>query len=133
MMDCQCQKFGILTVLLIFFELRSNWAVAIARLFIDRSWHKIFVHNVDKTTINMKKKKNKHTRSRSLAKGKEQGDNENDSAFTAQGKPVVHTGSTTQGGSNFGQGSMHLGSQSYRQGSQKNEGSNYEDERGFDI
>ncbi len=40
-------------------------------------------------------------------------------------------GSTTQGGSNYGQGSMHLGGNIYRQGSEKTRGSNYGNEREF--
>jgi len=38
---------------------------------------------------------------------------------------------TTQGGSNYGQGSSQLGGEAYRQGSTKTEGSNYNDEQGF--
>jgi hypothetical protein len=44
-------------------------------------------------------------------------------------KAVYHPGSTTQGGSDFGQGSSYLGSKSYKQGSVANEGSTYEGER----
>ena len=44
-------------------------------------------------------------------------------------KLVSHHGSTTQGGSDFGQGSSYLGSESYKQGSEGNSGSNYENER----
>jgi len=40
-------------------------------------------------------------------------------------------GSTTQGGSNFGQGSIQLGNSSAKQGSESNKGSNYEDEQGW--
>jgi hypothetical protein len=47
-----------------------------------------------------------------------------------QGKPIYKTGSTTQGGSNFGQGSMELGPDSYKQGSVKNKGANYKNEAG---
>lgn len=53
--------------------------------------------------------------------------------FSTQGRPQVRTGSTTQGGSDFGQGSMHLGSHANRQGAEKNEGSNYDNEDNFDI
>lgn len=42
---------------------------------------------------------------------------------------VTHTGSTTQGGSNFGQGQSSLGSQ--QQGTEKGTGSNYENEQGW--
>jgi hypothetical protein len=47
-------------------------------------------------------------------------------------KATYHHGTTTQGGSNFGQGSLDLGKHSYRQGSEKNEGANYGNERGWD-
>jgi len=40
-----------------------------------------------------------------------------------------HHGSTTQGGSNFGQGSSELGKQANRQGSEGNSGSNYGNEK----
>jgi hypothetical protein len=46
-------------------------------------------------------------------------------------KASFHPGSTIQGGSNFGQGSNDLGKHSYRQGSEKNEGANYGNERGW--
>ena len=42
-----------------------------------------------------------------------------------------HHGSTTQGGSNFGQGSMQLGKKADRQGSESNSGANYENEKGL--
>lgn len=42
---------------------------------------------------------------------------------------VVHTGSTTQGGSNFGQGQSSLGKQ--QQGAEKSAGSDYENEQGW--
>lgn len=42
---------------------------------------------------------------------------------------VVPSGSTTQGGSNFGQGQTSLGNQ--RQGEEKGKGSNYENEQGW--
>jgi hypothetical protein len=44
-------------------------------------------------------------------------------------KRVVHTGSTTQGGSNFGQGQSSLGNP--QQGTEKGRGSNYENEQGW--
>lgn len=47
-------------------------------------------------------------------------------------KATYHHGTTTQAGSNFGQGSLDLGKHSYRQGSEKNEGANYGNERGWD-
>ncbi len=40
-------------------------------------------------------------------------------------------GSTTQGGSNFGQGSHQLGKASQKQGSNTGSGSNYADEAGW--
>ena len=42
-----------------------------------------------------------------------------------------HHGSTTQGGSNYGQGSQDLGNKSIKQGSESNEGSNYDSEEGW--
>ena len=66
-----------------------------------------------------------------LEKGKKSG--MKDDKISSQRKPVVNTGSTTQGGSNFGQGSMELGSKSNKQGARKNKGSNYDNEEGFDI
>lgn len=47
-----------------------------------------------------------------------------------QGRASYHTGSTTQGGSNFGQGSHQLGGESYHQGDVANRGSNYDNEAG---
>jgi hypothetical protein len=44
-------------------------------------------------------------------------------------KPIYHHGSTTQGGSNFGQGSSNLGSDARRQGDIANSGSSYDGER----
>jgi hypothetical protein len=44
-------------------------------------------------------------------------------------KEIVHTGSTTQGGSNFGQGQGSLGNP--QQGAEKGRGSNYENEQGW--
>jgi len=44
-------------------------------------------------------------------------------------KATFHTGSTTQGGSNFGQGSMQLGKEGNKQGSESNSGSNYGNEK----
>jgi hypothetical protein len=46
-----------------------------------------------------------------------------------QGRPKYHTGSTTQGGSNHGQGSMQLGADANKQGSEKNRGANYDNEQ----
>jgi hypothetical protein len=43
----------------------------------------------------------------------------------------IHHGSTTQGGSNFGQGSQDLGNKSIKQGSESNKGSNYDSEEGW--
>ncbi|HEY4110901.1 hypothetical protein [Puia sp.] len=40
-----------------------------------------------------------------------------------------HHGSTTQGGSNFGQGSLQLGKDANRQGSEGNSGSDYRNEQ----
>jgi hypothetical protein len=44
-------------------------------------------------------------------------------------KKVVHVSSTTQGGSNFGQGQSSLGKQ--QQGTEKGSGSSYENEQGW--
>ena len=43
-----------------------------------------------------------------------------------------HHGSTTQGGSNFGQGSNDLDKHAIRQGSEANDGASYDNERGWD-
>jgi len=43
----------------------------------------------------------------------------------------IHPGSTTQGGSDFGQGSSQLGKKSLKQGSEKGKGSNYDNEQGW--
>ena len=45
-----------------------------------------------------------------------------------QGRAEFKTGSTTQAGSNYGQGSSHLGGESYQQGDSSNTGSNYDNE-----
>ena len=42
-----------------------------------------------------------------------------------------HHGSTTQGGSNYGQGSMQLGRNANKQGSEGSSGSSYNNERGW--
>jgi hypothetical protein len=42
-----------------------------------------------------------------------------------------HHGSTTQGGSNFGQGSLQLGDKANRQGSESNDGASYANEKGW--
>ncbi|GEM_PF-1238054 len=47
-----------------------------------------------------------------------------------QGRASFHPGSTTQGGSNYGQGSGYLGPSSYKQGSETGKGTNYENEIG---
>lgn len=41
---------------------------------------------------------------------------------------VQAAGSTTQGGSNYGQGSLQLSGNAYKQGSEKNAGANYQNE-----
>lgn len=46
-----------------------------------------------------------------------------------QGRSIVNTGSTVQGGPDYGQGSSHLGSRAYKQGEKKNEGANYGNEK----
>lgn len=46
-------------------------------------------------------------------------------------RATTHHGSTTQGGSNFGQGSTQLDNKSIKQGSESGKGSNYEDEQGW--
>ena len=56
-----------------------------------------------------------------------------DSAATHHGQASYRTGSTTQGGSNHGQGSMHLGGESYQQGDAKNAGANYGNESGVNL
>jgi hypothetical protein len=51
-----------------------------------------------------------------------------------EGKPnkaSFHHGSTTQGGSNFGQGSLQLGRYASHQGSESNEGADYRNEQGW--
>lgn len=45
-----------------------------------------------------------------------------------QGRPAYHPGSTTQGGSNYGQGSYQLGKAANKQGSEMNRGVNYGNE-----
>jgi len=47
-------------------------------------------------------------------------------------RATFHHGSTTQGGSNFGQGSNDLPKQSIQQGNESNDGSNYDGEQGWD-
>lgn len=47
-----------------------------------------------------------------------------------QGRTSFHSGSTTQGGSNYGQGSHHLGGEAYHQGDTSNTGTNYDNESG---
>jgi hypothetical protein len=47
-------------------------------------------------------------------------------------KATYHHGSTTQGGSTFGQGSTQLGKDGNRQGSESNKGANYDHEQGWD-
>jgi len=52
-----------------------------------------------------------------------------------EGKPnraSFHHGSTTQGGSDFGQGSMQMGRYGNAQGSESNDGANYDGEQGWD-
>jgi hypothetical protein len=49
-----------------------------------------------------------------------------------QSKATFHHGSTTQGGSNFGQGSSQLGRYGNNQGSESGKGANYEQEQGWD-
>jgi len=44
---------------------------------------------------------------------------------------VKNPSTTTQGGSNHGQGSMQLGGEAYKQGSEKSDGSNYANEQDF--
>lgn len=46
-------------------------------------------------------------------------------------RTTIPVKSTTQGGSNFGQGSSQLGRQSLKQGGTANKGANYEDEQGW--
>jgi len=42
-----------------------------------------------------------------------------------------HHGTTTQGGSNFGQGSLQLGKNARQQGSESDDGANYNHEQGW--
>ena len=44
----------------------------------------------------------------------------------------IHPGSTTQGGSNFGQGSSQLGKKAIYQGEEKTDGASYDNEQGWD-
>ena len=46
-------------------------------------------------------------------------------------KAEFHHGSTTQGGSNFGQGSSQLGKDGNKQGDESNKGANYDNEKGW--
>lgn len=46
-------------------------------------------------------------------------------------KADFHHGSSTQGGSNYGQGSQDLGNKSIKHGSESNDGSNYDNEEGW--
>lgn len=46
-------------------------------------------------------------------------------------RATTRHGSTTQGGSNFGQGSLQLGNKSIKQGSESGGGANYDDEQGW--
>ncbi len=60
---------------------------------------------------------------------------ENKERPVQEGKPSraeIHPGSTTQGGSNFGQGSSQLGKKAIHQGEEKSDGSDYENEEGWD-
>jgi hypothetical protein len=47
-------------------------------------------------------------------------------------RATYHHGSTVQGGSDFGQGSLQLGKKNYKQGSESDKGANYANERGWD-
>lgn len=61
-------------------------------------------------------------------------DKEEDKKDQGEGNPsraTFHTGSTTQAGSNFGQGSHQLGKQSHDQGSESDSGADYENEQGW--
>lgn len=46
-------------------------------------------------------------------------------------RATFHHGSTTQAGSNYGQGSNDLGKHADKQGSESNDGSNYGNEQGW--
>jgi hypothetical protein len=61
---------------------------------------------------------------------KMQEDNATGANQNSQGRAAFTTGSTTGGGSDYGQGSAQLGGESYRQGSEQNEGASYENEAG---
>ena len=56
---------------------------------------------------------------------------ENTTIYPPADEHFKKQGTTTQGGSNYGQGSMHLGGNTYRQGSEKTGGSNYANEQDF--
>jgi hypothetical protein len=59
---------------------------------------------------------------------------ESDQEPIKEDKPLraqYHENSTTQGGSNFGQGAAGLGKASIKQGSGSGPGSNYENEQGW--
>ena len=67
-----------------------------------------------------------------MTKDKNEDKNENE---VTEGKPTratFHHGSTTQGGSDFGQGSGQLGKDGGKQGSESNDGANYNGEQGWD-
>jgi hypothetical protein len=58
----------------------------------------------------------------------------NDQKKIKENKPTraeYHENSTTQAGSNFGQGAAGLGKKSIKQGSHSGPGSNYENEQGW--
>ena len=46
------------------------------------------------------------------------------------GEDTFHKSTTTQGGSNYGQGSSYLGPSSYKQGAEKTTGADYHNESG---
>lgn len=53
----------------------------------------------------------------------------NEDREATNSRAAFHHGSTTQGGSNFGQGSYQLGKDANRQGSEGNSGSDYGNEK----
>ena len=59
-------------------------------------------------------------------------DNTNPVREDKPNRAEIHPASTTQGGSNFGQGSSQLGKAAQKQGSESSDGSSYENEAGWD-
>lgn len=90
-------------------------------------WHNLFDVTVVLTHVFMARNSDAPERgdASEMQQNNATGANQNE-----QGQASFVAGSTTGGGSNFGQGSSHLGGESYRQGNETNEGSNYNNEAG---